>query len=357
MSVATKNPFALLDDDNSESSPPAASKAAPAPAPATRGQQKSRGGPASRAGNYYARGGGTRSAPKDQQPAGAEDSTAPERQKRPEGRGRGGRGGGRGGNRDGGNRDGGNREGGRGGRRPFDRHSQTGKTDSDKKLHQSWGGDDGNTELKTEQAARNDAAAEGVASTEWGASTTNDWGTGGGGGGGDWSTNNAEPAAAESWGGGDAAPAPEADKPEREGRPRREREPEEEDNTLTLDQYIAQQKEKENLPKLEVRRANDGTDENWKDVKPLEKNEDDETYFIGKSKSAPKARAKKEEKVYLEIDARFERPDRGGRGRGGRGGDRDRGRGRGRGGYAPRGGRQTGPALNVDDEVAFPSLS
>ena len=79
------------------------------------------------------------------------------------------------------------------------------------------------------------------------------------------------------------------------------------------------------------------------------------------SKSAPKARAKKEEKVYLEIDARFERPDRGGgrgRGRGdARGGDRARGT-RGRG--APRGGRQNGngaPTVNVDDQTAFPSLS
>lgn len=80
------------------------------------------------------------------------------------------------------------------------------------------------------------------------------------------------------------------------------------------------------------------------------------------SKAAPKARAKKEDKVFLEIDARFERPDRGGRGRGGRGGGGDRGdRGRGsRGRGAPRGGRQNGPstpAVNVDDQTAFPSLS
>lgn len=85
------------------------------------------------------------------------------------------------------------------------------------------------------------------------------------------------------------------------------------------------------------------------------------------TKNAPKARStKKEEKVYIEIDARFERPDRGGRGRG-RGGDRggDRGDRRGgpRGGRGgPRGGaaRQNGGApttVDVDDQTAFPSLS
>jgi len=79
------------------------------------------------------------------------------------------------------------------------------------------------------------------------------------------------------------------------------------------------------------------------------------------TKSAPKPRAKKEEKVFLEIDARFERPDRGGRGRGGRGADRggERRGTRGRGG--PRGGRQNNnngaAAVNVDDQTAFPSLS
>lgn len=93
------------------------------------------------------------------------------------------------------------------------------------------------------------------------------------------------------------------------------------------------------------------------------------TDLVPKSKSAPKARTKKEEKVYLEIDARFERPERSGRGRGrgdrgGDRGDRDRGdRGRGPRGDrgAPRsgGGRQNGAnfAVNVDDQAAFPSLS
>ena len=74
--------------------------------------------------------------------------------------------------------------------------------------------------------------------------------------------------------------------------------------------------------------------------------------------SAPKPKAKKEEKIYIEIDARFERPSRGGRGRGGdRGGERGtRGRGRGGRGRAANGNNST-PALNVADETAFPSLA
>lgn len=77
-----------------------------------------------------------------------------------------------------------------------------------------------------------------------------------------------------------------AGKPDRDGRPpRREREPEEEDNTLTLEQYLAQKKEKESsvVPKLEgVRKANEGADANiWKDVVALEK-ADEDAYFVGK---------------------------------------------------------------------------
>ncbi|KDR85034.1 hypothetical protein GALMADRAFT_312933 [Galerina marginata CBS 339.88] len=349
MSVATRNPFAILDDDEAPSAP-AVQKQEPTPAaaPATRGTaQKSRGGPAARGGKYYARGGKPPSkdaAPVTEEAEGQKKFEGRDGREGGRGRGdRGGRGGGRGGPR------------GRG--RPFDRHSQTGKTDSDKKIHQSWGGDDGNTEFKAEQAATADASAE---------ATSNEWG--------------ADPAAAADWGGApaeatadawatpaaDAAAAPAEGEAKPEGRPRREREPEEEDNTLTLDQYLAQQKEKDTaVPKLEgTRKANDGADDIWKDAVAIAKNEEEEAYFVGKGKSAPKARTKKEEKVYLEIDARFERPDRGGRGRGGRGGDRggdrgDRGRGgRARGGGA-RGGRPNNGAtvVNVDDQSAFPSLS
>ncbi|KAF6765953.1 hypothetical protein DFP72DRAFT_985160 [Ephemerocybe angulata] len=323
MSVASKNPFSLLDGKSPPRSPPAscsspapkaAAPAAPAPA-APRAQQKPRATPASRGGKYYARGG--KPGPKDGAAAPAAEDAPVDGQKKTEG-GRGARGGSRG------------RGAPRGGRRPFDKHSATGKTDSQKKVHQGWGGDEGNTELKTEQAAEADATAEVTTPVE-----------------------------------GEAAPAEGATTPRRAAR----EEEEEEDNTLTLEQYLAQQKTKETtVPKIEAtRQANEGAGEEiWKDAVALAKDEE-ESYFVGKSKSAPKPKAKKEEKVFLEIDARFERPDRGGagrgRGRGDRGGDRaPRGTGerRGRGApRAPRGGRQNGAAAtpNVDDQTAFPSLA
>lgn len=73
------------------------------------------------------------------------------------------------------------------------------------------------------------------------------------------------------------------------------------------------------------------------------------------AKSAPKARPKKDEKVYIEIEPLSTRPDRPGRGRGRGRGDRARGSGRGRG--APRSPPQFNtPSLDVGDQTAFPSL-
>lgn len=145
-------------------------------------------------------------------------------------------------------------------------------SDSDKKLHQSWGGDNGNSELKVEEEATVDASAEG-ATNEWAADSS---------------------ANADAWGAaaattGDAAPdaATPAAEGDKERRPRREREPEEEDNNLTYEQYLAQKKENEAIPKLEnTRQANEGADANiWKDVVQLEKAEED-AYFVGKVRSS-----------------------------------------------------------------------
>jgi len=359
MSVATKNPFALLDDDQPSEPSPVLTEPAQTDVPPQsnnrQNQKSSRGGPAARGGRYYARG-GKPSNPGDEPAAAAADDS----QRKFEGSrgGRVARGRGRG--------------EARGGRRPYDKHSQTGKTDSDKKLHQGWGGDDGNAEFNTEQAATVDAAAE---------SNANDWNAGPTAGAADPSVNwagteapdasvdpwGSAPPAADDWGvSGDSVPAPAAvaDNSKPEGRPRKDKEQEEEDNTLTLSQYLAQQKEKESaIPKLEnTRKANEGaSDDLWKDAVPLSKNEEEDAYFVGKSKSAPKARPKKEEKVYLEIEARFERPDRSrGRGRGERGGsDRgDRGRGSRGSRVTPRVDRQNGAAvINFDDQAAFPSLT
>lgn len=342
MSVASKNPFAILDDDSSISTPAAAPAPPAPPAAPARDNKKTQKGP--RGGQYYARGGarssGTHVEGNPNQNGIEEAESAPRKFEGGRGRGRGGA-----------------RGGGRGGRRPFDKHSATGKTDSDKKVHQGWGGDDGKAELQAETAATVDAAAEQSGGDAWGAPASDAAG---------WGAD--APADASVWDapvGETAAPATEGKPAEREGRPRREEE--EEDNTLTLDQYLAQKKEKEAaaLPeKPQARQANEGADGSlWKDAVAIQKGGEEDAYFVGKGKSAPKARAKKEEKVYLEIDGRFERPSRGGRGRGdgrGRGEGRGRGARGGRGG--PRGGgRQnngsTQATVNVDDETAFPSLS
>jgi plasminogen activator inhibitor 1 RNA-binding protein len=137
-----------------------------------------------------------------------------------------------------------------------------------------------------EEAATNDAAAEGAADSAandngWGVSqdTSNDWGV------------DAGPTNDDAWGQttaptADAELAPtsptgaDADKP---GRERKGREPEEEDNTLTLDQYLAQKKDSDIVPKLEgVRKANDGAEDIWRDAVPLKKDQQQDTYFVGK---------------------------------------------------------------------------
>lgn len=141
-------------------------------------------------------------------------------------------------------------------------------SDTEKRVHQSWGGDDGPTELKDETAAVTDAAAD---SNDWGVAAT-------------------DAPADDPWGAPIAADAFAPTEPERErgeGRPRREREPrepEEEDNTLTLEQYLAQKQESTVIPKLEaVRKANEGADDNiWKDAVPIQKNEEEDAYFVGK---------------------------------------------------------------------------
>ena len=187
---------------------------------------------------------------------------------------------------------------------------QTSISDSEKKIHQSWGGDEGQTELATETAAADDAAAEQAAPAEnwepagggddWtGGGGGTDWGgtggdTGGdtGGGGTDWTggtgggdTNWGAEAGNADWAASVPPPttnAEESAEPERSDRRPRDRQEEEPDNTLTLDQYLAQQKEKAPLvPQLETRKVEQ--DESlWKGAKELVKGADEAVYFKGK---------------------------------------------------------------------------
>lgn len=147
-------------------------------------------------------------------------------------------------------------------------------SDSEKKVHQGWGGDEGGTELKAEEAGTTDAQAEGAATDGWDAVPIDPW---------------SAPPATDPWGTtpveGDSTPAPEDEKADDDHKPR-ERELEDEDNTISLDEYLAQQKETtaSSIPKLEgIRGANEGAeDEVWANVVEHKKNEEEDAYFVGK---------------------------------------------------------------------------
>lgn len=349
MSVASKNLFALLDEESQDApaAPAPKQEDAPQTPPSGNKSQNQRGkGPASRGGRYYQRGGKQSTAAAAGE-ATEENANTESRKKRVDGdqrgRGRGARGArGRG------------RGGGRG--REFDRHSGT-LPDSEKRVHQGWGGDDGERELQNEQAAAADATGEvsGTAAVDWagdGNAPGADWGDAAKNDqADDWS---AAPAA-------DASPAGENKEAGNEVRRRRQQEEEEDDNTVTFDQYLAQKKQATaDLPKLEgIRKANEGSDDAlWKNAVHNGKENEEENYFVGKTKAAPKSKAKKTEKEFIEIEARFERPQRGGRGGRGRGGGGDDRRGRGGRGGSRNNNRNTGGAqVDVADEAAFPSLS
>jgi len=347
MSVASRNLFALLNDDEPDPTPAPAAATPKAPAPAPVKKEQPAKGPSTRGGRYYARGGGAKPAPRED--AANEEATTGEGVRFSEGRPEGGRGRGRGRGGEFRGRGRGGEFRGRGGRqdRP-DRHSQTGKTDTEKRVNSGWGAEEGHTELAAEESGAADATADAKDApdaNEWGAPAAEEWGA----------------PAADAWGapaaGGEAAKEGE-DRPER-----RQREEEEEDNTMTLTEYLAKKKASEAVPsKPEGRAANEGADSSlWKDAIQLQRDEDEDNYYVGKTRATHKARTKKEEKVFIEIDARFAPPERSGRGRGDRGrgrgdGGRERG-GRGRGGFdQPRSGTRNNEPVDVSDESAFPSL-
>ncbi|KAG9234255.1 hypothetical protein BJ875DRAFT_18954 [Amylocarpus encephaloides] len=234
---------------------------------------------------------------------------------------------------------------GRGGNRNFDRHSRGVGGDSEKQAAHGWGANEGNAELKDEQAG--EALAESDAKA-WQAEQQN-------------AALTVEGAAV------DGAEAPE---------------PEPEDNSKSYEQYLAELAEKKlalgaGVP--EARKPNEGgkQDKKWANAKALSK-EEEEDFVAGSGGKAKRERERKQKQV-LDIDQRFvEAPERGGRGgfrggrgrgdgqpRGGRGdgnfrgrGDRG-GRGRGDGSFrGPRGGPRGGgsTSINTEDTRAFPSL-
>jgi plasminogen activator inhibitor 1 RNA-binding protein len=233
--------------------------------------------------------------------------------------------------------------GGRGGRFPRDRddrHTKSAVTGSEKQAAQSWGAAEGEAEQKDEEAG------EEIAKSELKEAVIED-------------AQNLEEA-------------------------------EPEDKSVSYADYLAQQAEKKLAlgENLEIRKPNEGTkvDKKWANAKPLAKEED--TDFIAGSAGKAKRERERKEKQILEIDQRYVEPDRprgGGERRGGRGDGRGRGRGEGRGDFRGgrgegrgrggprgdfrggdssrgalrgdfRGGRGGNTGLNPNDESAFPSL-
>ncbi|PWW74430.1 hypothetical protein C7212DRAFT_365012 [Tuber magnatum] len=223
----------------------------------------------------------------------------------------------------------GGHRGGRGGRREYDRHSATGRTDSDKKYSQGWGDTRGNSEwndeLVGEELARKDAT---------GADT-------------------ADPSA--------VAPV---DAPAEDEEAQEAAEPEEE-RVKTLDEYHAElEQRRDGLgPPTEVRRPNEGTknDKKWAGKELSRKVREEDVFFAGESRERTRLRERKQKNL-LDIEPRYPESrenrrggDRGGRGRG------DRGRGRGgdrqpRSDNNQRGGQKSGGYVDVADKSAFPAL-
>lgn len=216
---------------------------------------------------------------------------------------------------------------GRGGRgRQYDRHSQTGRVDTDKQVNQGWGANRGewDDERAGDDLAQQDAAGANAQDPNAVPASEN-------------------PAAAE----GETA--------------LETAEPELEEVVKTYDEYLAElaQRQADLGPPVEARRPNEGgSDKKWSTAKELSRKEEEGDYFVGESKDKSRNRERKTKNV-LDIEPHFIEPreaGRGGRGRGGRGG---RGRGD-RGSRSDRGdqyrNRSTGDAVNIADPSAFPSL-
>ncbi|GKU01304.1 elicitor protein [Fusarium langsethiae] len=205
--------------------------------------------------------------------------------------------------------------GGRGARRAHerdDRHPSKfgGHGGSDKQAAQSWGANEGQAELKDEQAG------EAIAKDEQ------------------------KDAAAEEAAAAEAAAEEEAEK------------------QVSYEEYLAQQAEKKAALEsgLKVREANEGSklDKKWANAKPLENEE--EEYFAASGGKAQRQRERKVKQT-VDFDPRFVEPERTRGGRGGeRGGDRGRGGNRGGRGGAPQGAAKGNAAINTNDQSAFPSL-
>ncbi|KAI1347641.1 hypothetical protein F5Y01DRAFT_318514 [Xylaria sp. FL0043] len=324
MSVASKNLFALLGNDEEDDQPSGPVKTVEKSLPRTTKRNVEPQAPTKPAGTTGTRRtgpGGNEGAFRDRN-AGSSANQRKPTDEVPRGSQRGGRGA--------------RERGGRGGRfsrERDDRHTKSLPTGgSEKQAAQSWGATEGTAEAKDEQAG------EEIAQSELKEATAED---------------------AEEL----ATPA------------------EPEDKSVSYAEYLAQLAEKKLAlgETLEIRKPNEGSkaDKKWANAKPLTKDDDDD--FISATGGKTKRERERKAKQLVEIDNRYIEPERPRGGRGGRGGGaprggargdggRGRGEGRGRGGGRGdrgdfrgdfRGGRPAGrenASINTSDESAFPSL-
>ncbi|KAF0481472.1 hypothetical protein F8M41_023608 [Gigaspora margarita] len=298
-----------------------------------------------------------------------------------------GRGGGRGGNRRG---------------REFDRHSGTGKYDSEKKENQAWGNPTSswdNNETSDNTWSGETKENEAPASSNWneGEKPNENWGGANGheskanAGESNWDTPVGEAGVNENE---NSTSAWEEDKAE----PTEWRETKEEtiaggettapvaepEVVKTYEEFLAEKAQKAlDLSLPEARKPNEGVDDSqWKDAVPLEK-DDEDVLFAGKEQAYRLKSKKSKAKNYLDIETTFDRPTNFPRGRGrGRGGGSRGGRGERRDNRDNRDGRERdrrdnyrerdnydnenrdnrrrggrgGNFVNLDDQSAFPSL-
>jgi plasminogen activator inhibitor 1 RNA-binding protein len=226
-------------------------------------------------------------------------------------------------------------------------------SDHEKQAAHGWGGEDGNSEWKDEQAG--EAIAQAEAKDD--AGFTPDTGAG------DPAFTNGPGAEGEEIG-EDAVAT------------------EQEDKTKSYDQYLAEQAEKRLAlggDGLKVRKANEGSKQKFPEGTAVARDPDTENFFIGSGGKARREKTNQHKKEQVQLDGQYYaasegNESRGGRGRGrggrGRGGD-DRGGPRGgrggprggrgegfRGGRSERGGARGSPRgdFNTQDSSAFPAL-
>ncbi|CAJ0641937.1 2029_t:CDS:2 [Entrophospora sp. SA101] len=302
--------------------------------------------------DYPQRGGFKNSAPRGNDDNRSDYPSRSSRGARPGERGRGGR------------RDG----GGRGGRE-YDRHSASGRYDSEKKENQGWGSNNADWEDKKNKTNNNVQIDNNVNNNGF----SSNWESGNNGNTADdsnaWNSGNAESQEqTNNWGANDESGSGkvedqpweikestgEADdaKGENIGDDEAAAKPiEPEEIVKTLEEYLSEKAQKTldiSLP--EARKPNEGVDDSqWKDAVPLEKKEEEDILFSGKEQSFKTKSKNKKSKNYLEIKPTFDKPGGGG------GGERsyDDHNNRRRGGD---GGGSRNKYVNIDDQRAFPSL-